>query len=193
MCKNPKDIKVIAESPRICLVSLEDSHIEPLKQIWGDESVMTLCGGATDFSAFHKTIRAYRVQQVDYGLSVYGVMDKKTGELIGTAGFNWYGDPGVTELIYHFQKKSWGFGFAFEAASLCLDVAMNHSSLVKITASADSRNLASIHILENLGFKFIAMQWFEDTQQEEPTFELLKTDMQPKGMEELSCALKDRH
>ncbi|WP_191689845.1 GNAT family N-acetyltransferase [Sporosarcina gallistercoris] len=185
MCKNPKELTVIAESPRISLVSLEASHIEPLKQIWGDESVMSLCGGASDFSKFHKTIEAYSEQQLKYGLSVYGVLDKKTEELVGTAGFNWYGDPGETELIYHFRKRSWGLGFAFEAASLCLDIAMTHSSLIRITASADSRNLASIHILEKLGFKFIAFQWFEDTQQEEPTFELLKTDMKPKGMEEM--------
>lgn len=172
-----QDLAAIAESPRICLVFLEESHIESLEQIWGNESVMSLCGGATDFSMFPTIIQAYRTQQADYGLSVYGVMDKKTGELIGTAGFNWYGDPEVTELIYHFQKKSWGVGFAFEAASLCLEVARNHSSLKRITASADTRNLASKRILEKLGFKFIAVQWFEDTQQDESKFELLKTDM----------------
>lgn len=185
MCKKSNEFTVIAETNRICLVNLEESHIETLKLIWGDESVMNLCGGASDFSKFHKTVQAYSEQQLKYGLSVYGVMEKKTEELVGTAGFNWYGDPAEIELIYHFQKKSWGLGFAFEAASLCLEIAKNHSSLVRISASADSRNAASIRILEKLGFRFNGVQWFEDTQQEEPTFELLITDIKPKGMEEM--------
>ncbi|WP_025785447.1 GNAT family N-acetyltransferase [Sporosarcina sp. D27] len=185
MCKKSNELTVIAETTRIRLVSLEECHVESLKQIWGDESVMNLCGGATDFSKFHKIIRAYSDQQMNYGLSVYGVIDKKVEELVGVSGFNWYGDTAETELIYHYRKKSWGLGFAFEAALLCLDVAKNHSSLVRITSSADSRNAASIRILEKLGFRFKGVQWFEDTQQEEPTFELLITDIKTKEMEEV--------
>lgn len=185
MCKKSNEFTVIAETKRICLVKLEESHIEPLNLIWGDESVMNLCGGASDFSKFHKTIQAYSEQQLNYGLSVYGVMDKEMGELVGTAGFNWYGDLAEIELIYHFRRKSWGLGFAFEAASLCLEIAKNHSSLLRISASADSRNAASLRILEKLGFRFKAIQWFEDTQQEEPTFELLINDIKSKGMEEM--------
>ena len=40
-----------------------------------------------------------------------------------------------------------------------------------ITASASPENKGSLQVLEKIGFTFIGMEWFDDTQQEEPCYE----------------------
>ena len=93
--------------------------------------------------------------------------------MIGAVGFNPTDSTGVIELIYHFSKKSWGKGFASEAAAACLKLAKNKGNIRIITASADPQNIGSLKILEKIGFTYVSMKWFEDTKQEEPYYEYL--------------------
>ena len=161
----------VYETNRLNLCVFDASHLEAVKDFWGDDDVMQLCNGATSHEKLLKVIDAYRKCHEVNGLSVYAVKDKETEEVIGAAGFNITGPLSEVELIYHFNKKSWGKGFATEAAKACLEIAKNHGKVQIVTASVSPENKGSLLILEKIGFTFKEMKWFDDTEQEEPYYE----------------------
>ncbi|WP_043929636.1 GNAT family N-acetyltransferase [Bacillus sp. EB01] len=99
-------------------------------------------------------------------------MDKESGKVIGAAGFNVRESPETSELIYHFAKSAWGKGYATEAAAACVELAKKHPGTVTIFASSDPDNTGSLKILETIGLEYKGMKWFDDTNQEEPYYEM---------------------
>lgn len=164
-------MEIIYETERLYLCVFDQSHEEAAKQFWGDEEAMLLCDGPSAHELLPKVIEGYRKLHEDKGLSVYAVVEKESNEVIGAVGFNPTDSMEVIELIYHFSKKSWGKGFATEAAAACLELAKSTKNIKLITASADPLNLGSLKILKKIGFTYIGMKWFEDTEQEEPYYE----------------------
>lgn len=162
---------VVYETSRLYVCVLDESHLSALQEIWGDEEVMALCNGATPHHLLLGPLNGYRKCHEVNGLSVYALKNKQTGEIIGTAGFNITGPLEEIELIYHFNKKFWGQGFATEAATACLELAKRHGAVKKVIASADMENIGSLKILEKIGFTYKGVKWFDDTQQEEPFYE----------------------
>jgi [ribosomal protein S5]-alanine N-acetyltransferase len=166
-------LTIIHETDRLYLCVFDDSQIDPAKEFWGDEEVMKLCNGATPHHFLSQVINGYRKCHEANGLSVYAVKDKETNEIIGASGFNITGSFDDIELIYHFSKKSWGKGFASEAAKGCLEYAKVHGKVHCITASVDPQNKGSVKILEKIGFTYKSTEWLEDTKQEELCYEYI--------------------
>jgi len=80
------------------------------------------------------------------------VEDLNTGEKLGWCGLKWHPDKGVADLGYRFHKRHWGKGYATEAGRACLSYGFDELKLPRIVADAEPENLASIHVLEKLGF-----------------------------------------
>ncbi|CAG9622460.1 hypothetical protein BACCIP111883_03251 [Sutcliffiella rhizosphaerae] len=163
---------VVAETDRLLLKVFEQEDAMEVKRFWGDEEVMAQCSGATPHSKIPKNLEFYRDCYEKNGISVYAVVEKTSGHVIGAAGFNVESSINQVELIYHFAKDIWGNGYATEAAKACMDIARKLKSVTCIFASADPKNTSSHHILQKLGFQFVEMRWFEDTKQEEPYYEM---------------------
>ena len=162
---------IIYETERLFLKVFNQNDLEEAKRFWGDKEVMDQSGGITPHEILPKVLEGYeRCHQVK-GLSVYAVAEKSTGKVIGAAGFNVSDSVERIELLYHFSKPFWGKGFATEAARACMEIARQNSDCKIIYASANPLNLASVKILELLGFQSIEMRWFEDTNQKEPYYE----------------------
>jgi ribosomal-protein-alanine N-acetyltransferase len=164
-------VEIVYETKRLYLCVFNDSYLESVKEFWGDEEVMALCDGASSDNVLLRIIDGYRKCHETNRLSVYAVIDKESNEIIGAAGFNSMNSLSNVELIYHYSKKSWGKGFATEAAYACIEIARNHGEVQVVTASASPDNKGSLKVLETVGFTFIGMKWFEDTEQEEPCYE----------------------
>lgn len=162
------------ETERLQLRVWDDQDLDAVKQFWGDAEVMKYSLGATPHEKLLEVIQAYRKLHGERGLSTYAVIEKATGQVIGACGFNpsQAGTSNV-ELIYHFASSSWGKGYATEAAIACVQIAKNHGGVRRIHASCDLNNKGSFHVLEKAGFTYLGMKWFEDTEQDEPSFELL--------------------
>jgi len=161
------------ETERLALRVFEEEDVEAAKRFWGDEEVMRYCLGAAAHEKLPLTLTAYRECHQAKGLSVYAVVEKETGMVIGAGGFNISGEVHEVELIYHFAKSSWGKGYATEAAKACLELAKNHGGVKRIHASVDPQNADSSRILEKIGFTYAGTEWFEDTQQEEAVYEIM--------------------
>ena len=163
---------VVAETERLLLRAFIEMDAEAAESFWGNADIMSQSGGATSKEALPRVLKAYQECHSMNQVSVYAVVEKETNHVIGAAGFNVTGPLEHIELIYHFSQACWGKGFAAEAAAACLQLAKKHPDVLWVYASADPENRASLKILERLGFTFKRMQWFEDTQQEEPYYEL---------------------
>lgn len=162
---------MIYESDRLILRVFDESDVEAAKLFWGNDEVMQHCLGATDHDKLPKVLLWYKNCHEEQGLSVYAVVEKETGRVIGAAGFNVSESLEKVELIYHFAKSSWGKGYATEAARAGMEVAKANGQVRLVYASADPINADSLKILEKVGFQNKGMKWFDDTNQEEPYYE----------------------
>lgn len=165
-------MKIISETKRLILKVFEIADLVDTKTFWGNDEVMQRCSGATPHDFLPRVIDSYFKCHEEKGLSVYAVVEKESGKVIGAAGFNLRTSTETVELIYHFAKESWGKGYATEAATECVNIAKANGNVKTIFASADPLNADSLKILEKIGFTYQGLKWFEDTEQEEPYYEM---------------------
>lgn len=76
----------------------------------------------------------------------------RDGAPVGWCGFWYFHEPPVRELAYALHPSAWGQGVAVEAAIGVLGWAMGRGDRV-FHASTDAPNVASIRVLERLGFR----------------------------------------
>lgn len=142
--------------------------------IWGDAEVMKFIdsGQAESLEQVKASIQAGINHQQKYGHQHWAVVERASGKLIGACGFNRTEEPGELELVFHFAKAFWGKGYATEATRGCLAYAARMLRPRKIIAGCHPNNEASKQVLLKVGFTFVGNRWFDDTQREEPCFEL---------------------
>ena len=80
----------------------------------------------------------------------YALRDRKSLRLIGMCGFLTT-DMGI-DFGYRLSSDMWGFGLGFEAANTVLAYGIKVIGLMNCVAGVMPKNLASIKILERLGF-----------------------------------------
>jgi RimJ/RimL family protein N-acetyltransferase len=88
------------------------------------------------------------------GVGLWLAFDKQTGVLVGFCGF--LEIPPVhpePQLVYALFERYTGSGLALEMAHTSITEARRHSGFNTIVASVDEANLASMRVLEKLGFQ----------------------------------------
>ncbi|WP_259015663.1 GNAT family N-acetyltransferase [Emticicia fluvialis] len=80
----------------------------------------------------------------------YFVLDAASGQTIGLAKLA-VESPGVVEIGYSLFEDYWGKGLASEMAQALMDYALETLKPEKIIGFVDSRNRASVRILEKVG------------------------------------------
>ncbi|WP_437893701.1 GNAT family N-acetyltransferase [Sorangium sp. So ce124] len=88
----------------------------------------------------------------DFRMGRLIVSDRKTGEKLGWCGLRWHDDLEVADLGYRFFRKHWGKGYATESAAACIRYAAQELRLPRLVAHAMLENVASVKVLEKLGF-----------------------------------------
>jgi ribosomal-protein-alanine N-acetyltransferase len=89
----------------------------------------------------------------DFGRAGYGlwlVYEDGRTDLVGTAGLRPLENLGL-EIFYSLAPRSWGRGYATEAARAVLDHALGRLGLPEVLAEVDEGNTASIAVIERLG------------------------------------------
>lgn len=90
--------------------------------------------------------------QHDFG--VYRVYLRHCGTPVGLCGLvkrDEFPDP---DLGFAFLREHWSNGYAFESSRAVLDFAVRKLGLRRVIAMADPMNLASIRVLDKLGFHY---------------------------------------
>lgn len=126
--------------------------------IYGDPEVWRFLGNGTHEphpNAEH-TERALlagakRNQQRTDGLGLWVIEERATNTIVGTVGLVSSSDDEV-ELVYHLARAHWGRGIATEAGRGAIEHGFTRLHLNQVTGFVHQPNVASIRVLEKLGF-----------------------------------------
>ncbi len=144
------------ETERLVLRAFTVEDVEAMLSVYGDPEVMRFIpSGVLDAPATARMLAAYRRAQETRGFSVWAVVLKSTGRIVGDAGFNLFAETGEPELGYSLARHAWGNGYASEAASGCLAAAFAHLHCVRVVALVDVDNEASQRVAARIGMERI--------------------------------------
>ena len=144
-------------SPRLGYRRLATEHVDELHALGTDSHVRRfLLDGKVverDWARDAAEISAQSFQRHGLGLWLLFERSAEGAAPIGLAGFWVFDELGPElQLVYALRKEHTGQGYATEAAAALVDFARAHAGIGEIPATVDEPNLASIRVLEKLGF-----------------------------------------
>ena len=140
---------------------LELLNTKAFKQNIGDRNVRTIADAEDKINNFYST--GYPT----HGL--FAVTLKATGKTIGTVSYLKRDFLECDDIGYAFLPEYWGCGYAIEATASVLNFKVSQGA-IRILGVVNSDNLASIKLLEKLGFQTTGMVLMEG--EEEPILKM---------------------
>ena len=94
---------------------------------------------------------------------VFAILERESGQLIGSCGFTGRGRCLVSDTIgYSLRADRWGRGYATEAVRALLGLGFTEVGLQEIWASYYDGNAASRRVLEKAGFTYLYAEPLQD-------------------------------
>lgn len=150
------------------------------RSLWGNPDVARYICAAGVFSEaeikarLELEISNYETWKIQY----FPVFDRETGELMGCCGLRPFeGQTDILEIGFHFKKKFWGQGLAYEAASAMISYAESELQVKELRAGHHPQNAASRKLLERLGFLYTGDLFYAPTGLEHPSYARFTTKM----------------
>ena len=143
------------ETERLLLRPHTLADVEPSYRMNLDSEVsrFTQDGGVVDRAEIERRIRENVLgDYAKYGFGRLAVVLKGTDAFIGFAGLKYLPDRDEVDLGYRLVSAQWGKGLATEACRACVDWGFDVLGLERIIALVLPDNLASVRVLEKLGF-----------------------------------------
>lgn len=150
----------IISTPRLCLRRWIDSDTKVFIEMNKDPDVMAYLPKLLTDSESMEFLHRINASFANHGFGLYAVENKATNECIGFTGFaipkfESFFTPCV-EIGWRFQKKSWGKGFATEAANACLHFGFHTLGFDKIVSFTANINKRSEQVMQRIGMNHIA-------------------------------------
>lgn len=145
----------ILETERLILRAWTYADAERMFEICSDAETMLHIGDRKPYEsieAAREFLNWAVPNQLKMGFSRWAVIEKESGEIIGSCGFG-FRNMSEVELGYLFDRKVWGKGFATEAARACLEYGFNKIGFEKILALTDLDHEKSKNVLRKIGFR----------------------------------------
>ena len=141
------------ETQRLVIRSFEEGDVPEYAEIVGDLRVTRYLGDGRPYSQEEATayIRECIALESEIGFSRYAVL--LDGELIGFCGFK--PDRDHIDLGWRYAHQHWGHGYATEAARAVLEYGTETLQLAPIVAVSYEDNVASVNVIQKLGFQFV--------------------------------------
>jgi RimJ/RimL family protein N-acetyltransferase len=146
---------VVATTDRCVLRLLRPEDAEPLQRLYGDPEAMQYVG--SDGAARTPEQTAAGVgrligHQQRNGFSLWAVVERESGEVIGVAGLVLVEMTGPeVEVVYEFEPSAWGRGIATEVGRACLDLAFGPLGMERVVALSYPENRASVRVMQKIG------------------------------------------
>ena len=170
--------QAVFETDRLIAKELSKSNLSAFHDMQSSPNVMKYVGQkpmSEDESEANLDRLMDHYNNPESGFLVWGVFDKKSNELIGTAALIIEDDGQTAELGYRLREKFWRQGFGSEISAGLINHAFLSLKLEGIFAEVDQRNVASIHILDQT-MKRIKAFWNEESSSDDYYYELNKAD-----------------
>jgi [ribosomal protein S5]-alanine N-acetyltransferase len=145
-----RDLRLVTR--RLALRPLGAGDTDALTAVLTDPIVMRHVGRGAPLEREEVEVWIRRSRQAIFldGTGLRAVTWASTGELIGYCGIEPGEDTGELELNYGLARAVWGLGLGFEAAAAVVEDA--DGFVDTLLATVDPANVASVRILERLGF-----------------------------------------
>jgi RimJ/RimL family protein N-acetyltransferase len=155
---------IISQTPRLYLRELNPEDAENFYLLNLDPDVMRYTGDVA-FNSIHEA-KSFLENYDHYEKHEFGrwaVQRISDDVFLGWCGLKYSPELDEVDLGFRFFKSFWNQGFATEAASLCLELGFGKFELKRIVGRAMSENLASIRVLEKIGFEPCSSKPFEES------------------------------
>jgi RimJ/RimL family protein N-acetyltransferase len=142
----------VIETERTWMRELELSDVDALHKVIGDREAMG--DQARTLNETHAWIRYHRSGYARHGFSLWALIAKDTGELIGDCGVfsrNVSGNDEF-ELGVHVRRDQWRRGIATEATTAVLIYARDHLGARRVVSITEPTNTRSIRLMEPYGW-----------------------------------------
>src|SRR5262245_31584789 len=140
------------ETQRLIIGSFETVDIPAYAEIVADPEVVRFLGDGSPHTL--ETAAAYVrdciARDGANGISRYGVHLKESDQLIGFCGFKEV--PGYIDFGWRYGRRYWRNGYGTEAAQAVFQYGLCTLRLHGIVATSFEDNVASVRIIEELGF-----------------------------------------
>ncbi|ALC81244.1 MULTISPECIES: GNAT family N-acetyltransferase [Bacillus] len=145
--------KIIMSTDRLTLRQMRKDDINHLLEIFSDPVAMKYYPSTKDESAANEWIDWTLSNYEKFGLGLWIVEAKETGEFLGQCGIVPQDIEGTIEMEigYLFVRSKWGNGYATEAALACKNYGFNQLELPKLISLPDINNKPSIKVAERIG------------------------------------------
>jgi ribosomal-protein-alanine N-acetyltransferase len=145
----------LIETERLGLREWTPDDAEALHALAGDSEVMRYVGDSRtwDIERVRDWIGRLNVSYRTRGFSRWAVVEKSSGEPVGSCGFAPLPWSGEIDFGYMFRRDRWGRGYASEITPAALRYGFERYGFEEVVASIDPKNDASRRVLLKLGFK----------------------------------------
>lgn len=146
--------KIIAETDRLVLRELQVSDAADCYKLNSNPEVIKYTGdeafeSVSEAESFLKNYKAY--EKTGYGR--WAVIEKSTNTFIGFCGLK-LDEENLVDIGFRFLQETWGKGYATESSIVSMKFGFENFDIDEIIGRADTKNLASIRVLEKLGMTF---------------------------------------
>ena len=88
----------------------------------------------------------------------YALVEKASGDIVGSSGMHIHDDPGCPEIGYWVRTDRTGRGYATSAASAIADAAFQYLPVQRVKIRMDEANVASASVPPKIGFRLLAIE-----------------------------------
>jgi RimJ/RimL family protein N-acetyltransferase len=144
---------VVLTTERLNLRKMNQDDAENLMKIFSDPEAMRYYRSTKDEEETFKWIDWTLGNYEKFGVGLWIVEDKETGQFLGQCGIVPQEVDGVIEMEigYLFVRQEWGKGYATESAFACKEYGFEQMGLRKMVSFIDVSNEPSTKVAERIG------------------------------------------
>ena len=143
----------VLETARLRLREFAESDVDSLLAVLGDPIAMQYYPAPLDREGVAAWIAQNRARYQRDGYSLWAMLLKNTGDLIGDCGCILQDVEGTNhiEVGYHVRRDLWGKGYATEAAKACMEHAFKILGASRVISMIRPENSQSRRVAEKNG------------------------------------------
>jgi ribosomal-protein-alanine N-acetyltransferase len=121
------------------------------------ELMRYITGQSRSYQETKERLKAHIADRERYGFGLCAAILKATGQMMGRCGLEPVeGKMGIEGTIaWMLKEEYWGQGLATEFGLAMVSYGLEKLGLMRISATADHRNLASIAVMRKIGMRFV--------------------------------------
>jgi RimJ/RimL family protein N-acetyltransferase len=146
-------VSFVLETARLRLREFTMNDADAMEAVLGDPAAMQYYPAAFDRKGVEAWIEKNMARYQRDGHSLWAMLLKDTGELIGDCGCAVQEVEGRNEVEvgYHVRRDLWGHGYATEAARACMEYAFTKLGVERVISMIRPENVQSRRVAEKNG------------------------------------------